>query len=458
MARLLAAEWRRFSRRRLNQAALLLLVLAVAWHFWSDYRQARKHHLLDDHAAELQRFRAMPDVELSTLPDADKWRWFTAQQVNLALPDTFGVAPWIWGGARAAWLLLAILAVSGEFQWGTARWLLSLGPGRVRWLLAKTVFLLLAALATVLLLWLAVALAGLCVHGRVFGSLAWAWATPRFWAGQAAGMLRAWLGFWPWVGLGVLLGMLSRTPVAGATLGALGLVLESAWAYLLLMLSGMSRYGGVALPRWLLPEGLLGQLYRWTVGYNVAALSLWAGDGRALAVALGYGLLAVGLAAKVLAVVLAAAAALLLSAALCLLALLTAYAARGQSLPTVAWQIVVSVEVGGTLAALAGTGVVALGTVATRSPLGGLLLGLSAYVADLALSFQAMNLYAADLGAAGAPYARSLVTWNTISLAVQPFQPLPEPGWRAARLVLYAAALLALAGWLFWRQDLTRRT
>ena len=79
-------------------------------------------------------------------------------------------------------------------------------------------------------------------------------------------------------------------------------------------------------------------------------------------------------------------------------------------------------------------------------------------MADLTLSFQVVNLYAADLGAAGAAYARYLVAWNAISLAVQEFQPLPDPGWRLARLVLYAAGLLALAGWLFRRQDLTRRT
>jgi hypothetical protein len=123
--------------------------------------------------------------------------------------------------------------------------------------------------------------------------------------------------------------MLSRTPVAGAALAALAVVLESLCAYLLMMLSAMSEYGGAALPRWLLPEGLLGQLYRWTIGYNVAALSLWAGSrealalalgrssepglaavvltelpttpARALAIALGYGLLAVGLAAWLLA-------------------------------------------------------------------------------------------------------------------------------------------------------------
>jgi ABC-type transport system involved in multi-copper enzyme maturation permease subunit len=164
------------------------------------------------------------------------------------------------------------------------------------------------------------------------------------------------------------------------------------------------------------------------------------------------------LAAKVLVVVLAEAVALLLSTALCLLALRVAYGAQGQSLPALPWATLFWVEVGGVLAAWVAAGAVALGTVLARSPLGGLLLGMFAYVADLALSFQAADLYTADLGAAGAPFARYLVTWNALSLAVHKFQPLPEPGWRAARLVLYAAALLALAGWVFWRQDLTRRT
>jgi ABC-type transport system involved in multi-copper enzyme maturation permease subunit len=329
VARLIVADWQRFSRRLLNQAALLLLVLAVAWHFRGDYRQAQEQRLLDNQAAELQRLRLMPSGELSSLSDPEQRRWFTAQQVALELPGSLGVALWVWGGARAVWLLLAILAVGGEFQWGTARWLLSLGPGRVRWLLAKVLCLLLTALATVLILWLAVVLAGLYVHVRAFGALAWDWAMPRFWAGQMMLMLRAWLGFWPWIGLGVLLGMVSRSSVAGAALAALGVVVESLWAYLLMILSAMGQYSGVAVPRWLLPEGLLGQLYRWTIGYNVASLLLWAGDQetvalamgrsidpglatvmltelpttpeRALAVALGYALLAVGLAAWLLA-------------------------------------------------------------------------------------------------------------------------------------------------------------
>jgi ABC-type transport system involved in multi-copper enzyme maturation permease subunit len=164
------------------------------------------------------------------------------------------------------------------------------------------------------------------------------------------------------------------------------------------------------------------------------------------------------LAAKVLAVVLAEAVALLLSTALCLLALLAAYGVRDQYPPAVPWQTLLWVEGGGVLAAWVAASAVTLGAVVTRSPLGGLLLGLFAYIADLALSFQSVDLYAADLGAAGAPFARYLVTWNTVSLAVHEFQPLPEPGWHAARMVLYSAVLLALAGWLFWRQDLTRRT
>lgn len=164
------------------------------------------------------------------------------------------------------------------------------------------------------------------------------------------------------------------------------------------------------------------------------------------------------LAAKVLVVLLAEAVALLLSTALCLLALLVAYGARGQLPGVVSWQTVAWVGVGGVLAAGVAAGFVALGTLLARSAAGGLLLGLFAYLADLALSFQAVDLYAADLGVTGAPIARSLIAWNTMSLAVQELQPLPEPGWRAVRLALYAAGLLVLAGWLFRRQDVTRRT
>jgi len=143
MARLIATEWIRSSRQRVNQVALLLLVLAACWHFWSDYRTAHSLHLLADHGA-------------------DVWRWFRAGELVLALPDTFGLDYWIWAWARAAWLLLAAMAVGGEFQWGTLRWRLSLGPGRGCWLLATVSVLVLSALAATVLLWLVVAGSALC--------------------------------------------------------------------------------------------------------------------------------------------------------------------------------------------------------------------------------------------------------------------------------------------------------
>jgi ABC-type transport system involved in multi-copper enzyme maturation permease subunit len=322
MARSIAAEWLRFSRQRVNQVALLLLVLATFWHFWSDYRSARSLDLLADQGADLVRFQTMPSAEIKTLTEADVWRWYRAGELVLAVPNTFGLAYWIWAWARALWLLLAAIAVGGEFQWGTLRWRLSLGLGRWRWLLAKVSVLVLSALAATILLWLVVAGAGLYVHRQVFGSLSWAWSTPEFWIGQAAVLLRAWIGFWPWIGLGILLGMVGRSTVPTAALGVLMLLLDWFWGSGLIMLAA-SQSVSSTLPRWLLPDGPLGLLYRWTVGYNVAAISFWAGLGtvpepvpgldraaailalrviptspeRALGVALGFTLLTVGLAA-----------------------------------------------------------------------------------------------------------------------------------------------------------------
>jgi hypothetical protein len=322
MARLVAAEWLRFSRQRANQVALLLLVLAAYWHFWGDYRAARSLDLLANHGADLVRFRTMPSAEIKALTEADTWRWFVARDLVLAVPDTFGLAYWVWAWARVAWLLLAVLAVSSEFQWGTLRWRLLLGPGRKRWLLVKASILVLSALAATVLLWLVVAGAGLYVHRQVFGTLSWEWSTLGFWIDQAGVLLRAWIGFWPWVSLGILLGVVGRSIVPTSALGVLGLLLDWFWGSALITLAARQSVGS-SLPRWLLPDGLLGHLYRWTIGYNVAAVSFWGGlqavpepvpgiDGapailalkviptspeRALGVVLGFTLLAVGLAA-----------------------------------------------------------------------------------------------------------------------------------------------------------------
>lgn len=322
MVKLIAAEWLRFSRQRVNRVALLLLVLAACWHFWSDYRTARSLDLSADYGAELVRFQTMPSAEIKTLTKADMWRWFRAGELVLALPDAFGLAYWIWAWARVVWLLLAVMAVGGEFQWGTLRWRLLLGPGRGRWLLAKVSVLMLSALAVTVLLWLVVAGAGLYVHRQVFGSFSREWSTPEFWIGQVAALLRAWIGFWPWIGLGVLLGIVGRSIVPTAALGVLGLLLDWLWGSALIMLAASQSIGS-SLPRWLLPDGLLGHLYRWTIGYNVAAVSFWTGlrttpepvpgidraaailalkviptsPAWALGVVLGFTLLAVGLAA-----------------------------------------------------------------------------------------------------------------------------------------------------------------
>jgi len=322
MTKLIAAEWLRFSRQRVNQVALLLLALAACWHFWSDYRTARSLDLLADNGADLVRFQTMPSAEIETLTDSDMLRWFRAGELVLISPNTFSLTYWIWAWARVVWLLLAAMAVGSEFEWGTLRWRLMLGLRRERWLLAKVLVLVLSALAAMILLWLVVAGVGLCVHRQVFGSLSWEWSTLEFWISQAAALLCTWIGFWPWVSLGVLLGIVGRSIAPTVALGFLGLLLDWFWGFALIMLAA-TQFVNSSLPHWLLPDGLLGHLYRWTIGYNVAAVSFWEGirtvsepvpgpdraaatlalsviptsPERALGVVLGFTLLAMGLAA-----------------------------------------------------------------------------------------------------------------------------------------------------------------
>jgi hypothetical protein len=165
------------------------------------------------------------------------------------------------------------------------------------------------------------------------------------------------------------------------------------------------------------------------------------------------------LGAKVLAVIVADGLVLLLSTCLSLGTLLLVYWTQGQGVGSLLWRTVIGVEWGGMLAALVAAGGIALGAVVTRSAMGGLVLGLLGYAADMALTFANMDLYAPGLKTATASaYTTYLVTWNAVSLAVHEYHPLPSPGWRTVRLALYAAGGLALALGCFRRRDLTRGT
>ena len=321
MARLIAAEWLRFSRHRVNQVALLLLALAVCWHFWRDFRTANTFDLLANNGADLVRFQTMPSAEIESLNETEILRWSKAEELVLISPNIFGLTNWIWSWARAVWFLLAAMTVGSEFEWDTLRWRLVLGQRREHWLLTKVLVLMLSALAAMVVLWLIAAGVGLSVHRQVFGSLSWEWSTPEFWIGQVAGLLCTWIGFWPWISLGVLLGIAGRSTAPTIALATLGLLLDWFWGFALIMLNA-TQFVSSSLPRWLLPEGLLGHLYRWTIGYNVAAVSYCEGlrtvsepvpgldrtaailalnviptsPERALGVVLGFTLLAVGLA------------------------------------------------------------------------------------------------------------------------------------------------------------------
>jgi ABC-type transport system involved in multi-copper enzyme maturation permease subunit len=163
------------------------------------------------------------------------------------------------------------------------------------------------------------------------------------------------------------------------------------------------------------------------------------------------------LGAKVLAVVLVDGLVLIFSTLLGIGALLVVYWTQGQGMVSFPWRTVVSVQLGGMLAALVAASGVALGTVATRSAAGGLVLGLMGYAVDMALTATNMNISASDLKTVTtSAYTTYLVTWNAISLALQEYHPLPAQGRRIILLALYAAVGLSLARWVFRRQDLTR--
>ena len=164
------------------------------------------------------------------------------------------------------------------------------------------------------------------------------------------------------------------------------------------------------------------------------------------------------LASKMLAVVLIDGLVLLFSIALGLTALLIVYWMHAQVPMVFPWQVVFEIEKAGVLTALIVASIVALGTVATRSSMGGLVLGVLGYAADLALNYTIMDLYAPDLGASAASYMRYLVTWNAVGLALQEWRSLPESsGWPMQHLVLYAAVGFTLAAWVFSYRDLARR-
>jgi len=163
------------------------------------------------------------------------------------------------------------------------------------------------------------------------------------------------------------------------------------------------------------------------------------------------------LGAKVLAVMLADGLVLLFSTLMGLGALLVVYWAQGQSVVSLPWRTAIGVQLGGMLAGMVVASGVALGATATRSAMGGLVLGLMGYAVDMAMTVANMNISASDLKTVTAStYTTHLVTWNAISLALHEYHPLPVPGWRILRLALYATVGLILAWGVFRRQDLTR--
>jgi ABC-type transport system involved in multi-copper enzyme maturation permease subunit len=163
------------------------------------------------------------------------------------------------------------------------------------------------------------------------------------------------------------------------------------------------------------------------------------------------------LGAKVLAVVLVDGLVLIFSTLLGIGALLVVYWTQGQGMASFPWRTVVGVQLGGMLAALVAASGVALGTVVTRSAMGGLMLGLIGYVVDMAITAANLNINASDLQTVTASaYTTFLVTWNAISLAIQEYHPLPALGWRILLLGLYAAVGLSLAVGVFRKLDLTR--
>ncbi len=200
------------------------------------------------------------------------------------------------GGVLA--LMLGVLAIGGEYGWGTLKTVFTQGPGRLRVLAAKLVALAIALVPFVVLVFGLGALASVAIALREGADVAWPAAGTLL-----RGLLVGWLLLAVWAALGVFLAVLTRGTALATGIGILyALVVEG-------LLSALASEIGV-LDR-LVELFIRANAYSLaaTVGVSRAEVSdtgpgsfsgPFVGGGQALLVLVAYGALFVGAAAWLL--------------------------------------------------------------------------------------------------------------------------------------------------------------
>jgi ABC-type transport system involved in multi-copper enzyme maturation permease subunit len=224
-------------------------------------------------------------AELFKLARFSLLRWLAVILLVIALlrgvvwpPDP--ALPWsgLWSNAlvTAALIMLTAVSVGLEFSQDTFRSLTS--RGLPRWAFLLTKFATLVLIGGLLL----VVIEGLATLLGVRPDLRW---------GE---LLRAWLGQWPYVALIMLLTVLSRNGGLALVVGIIWVVLEELMPALL---GPFATIPDIPQLRLLTPEGLFGQVFRWSLGFNTAN---WTYLGEAQRTPAGTGALLLGMPRPVL--------------------------------------------------------------------------------------------------------------------------------------------------------------
>lgn len=224
-------------------------------------------------------------AELFKLARFSLLRWLAVILLVIALlrgvvwpPDP--ALPWsgLWSNAlvTAALIMLTAVSVGLEFSQDTFRSLTS--RGLPRWAFLLTKFATLVLIGGLLL----VVIEGLATLLGVRPDLRW---------GE---LLRAWLGQWPYVALIMLLTVLSRNGGLALVVGIIWVVLEELMPALL---GPFATIPDIPQLRLLTPEGLFGQVFRWSLGFNTAN---WTYLGEAQRAPAGTGALLLGMPRPVL--------------------------------------------------------------------------------------------------------------------------------------------------------------
>jgi ABC-type transport system involved in multi-copper enzyme maturation permease subunit len=218
-------------------------------------------------------------------------------------------------------ILLTAVTLGQEFAQGTMRTALARGPGRVRLLLSKFTALAAAAAFYLAALWLACGILGLFTTPNLAGRVDWGFFDGPFLASEIAALARTWVITWPVIALTMLLVVWARSP--GLSINLAGLAYFLNWigfASFGLVLIFIIEATGASTDQ--VATGLWGTLLTLIPHYNSALVIHWGQPGklsqidlgafstaqafglpvdpwRGLAVLLGYGLLALALAAWV---------------------------------------------------------------------------------------------------------------------------------------------------------------